>query len=737
MLKFFLNNIRAITWTIIIFKINIIFSCTQIRVQCQIPQLEHINGDYLLDPTIIGDGRPVYISTTVDEDSEPRKIYHYAHFEHNDDDNEMNNEEGENDEVHGRWIIGENLYSQHGWVFIPSWSIDPSDKTMGSFVSTSRYFHEDLSEEQSALLLQKLNWRGFFEDEWSLMSQDDIEIQCLSQYSSDHSNWDWLFITTKNVFSHDAFISNISHRTTHGFYYRIDHNAWRKVQSNLFLIRETSFFSAYNLTVNLNKTLTMNEKASVMKAQNETSNSHINVNQTLLQQLLSLFDISTVDNLDMISVYSIIEYNEFTNDKGLPLFESINKSPLRLITMVINDKKNNELNSMESLSNKKWHVLDMHELLSLNPVNVSNSLLYSSRIDISVLHPDENSDETIYDVFRNYYKQIKLDSFTHAISSTLQSTVLSNNEIKDKLINIANNNDNFPYLMAGLGTGGLSNYEENLQMISSSLSNGYRKFDSASSYHSEEPIGDILTENNNITRDELFITTKLWPTDHGYYETYESILHSLDNLKTGYIDLYLIHWPHCEDDFEWMDCTEATRKDYIETWEMMQKLYAEGVLLNIGVSNFDFNEFQNLIFSANAQILPHVVQNYFDIVNQDWEYVGYLNNLGVVFEGYATYRGIAESEERRETEPHYLEWLQHLTDIAKAKSDDASNHKQVSPSQVLLRWLVESQISVIPRTRSVKHLNENWNFWDFQLTSDDMDLIRNRVDETTFLKADL
>jgi len=318
-----------------------------------------------------------------------------------------------------------------------------------------------------------------------------------------------------------------------------------------------------------------------------------------------------------------------------------------------------------------------------------------------------------------------------------ESTLISNDAIKDKLINIANNNDNFPYLMAGLGTGGLSDYEENRKMITTSIANGYRKFDSASSYHSEEPLGDILTENNNITRDELFITTKLWPTDHGYLETYQSVLNSLDNLRTNYIDLYLIHWPHCFDEFEWMDCNEATNKDYIETWEMMQKLYAEGVLLNIGVSNFDFDQFNNLIFSSNAQILPHVVQNYFDIVNQDWEFVEYLNNLGVVFEGYATYRGIAESEERKEDQPHYLEWLQHLTDIANSKSSNINNHTQISPSQVLLRWLVESQISVIPRTRSVKHLNENWNFWDFELTEDDVNLIHTRVHETNFLKEDL
>jgi alcohol dehydrogenase (NADP+) len=185
-----------------------------------------------------------------------------------------------------------------------------------------------------------------------------------------------------------------------------------------------------------------------------------------------------------------------------------------------------------------------------------------------------------------------------------------------------------------------------------------------------------------------------------------------------------------------MDCPEAIQKDYVETWDMMQKLYAEGVILNIGVSNFDFDEFNRLIMSSNTQILPHVVQNYFDIVNQDWEFVDYLNILGVVFEGYATYHGIAESEERKEFEPHYSEWFEHLTSIASTKTN---NSKQVSPSQILLRYLVESQISIIPRTRNIEHLNENWNFWDFELTNDDIEKMQVRVAESNsmFFKEDL
>jgi hypothetical protein len=190
MVKAILNNICLIVSSIIIFKINIIFSCTQIRVVSQIPELEHLNGDYLLDPTIIADGRPVYSSTAVDEDETPKKIYHYSYFERDENDNEEVNEEEEeeeNQEIHGRWIIGDNVYNNHGWAFLPSWCIDPTDKTMDAYVSTSHYLGETLSEEQTDLLLQKLSWRAFYEEEWGLVAKDDLEVQCLSKYSSHHS----------------------------------------------------------------------------------------------------------------------------------------------------------------------------------------------------------------------------------------------------------------------------------------------------------------------------------------------------------------------------------------------------------------------------------------------------------------------------------------------------------------------------------------------------------------------
>jgi len=722
-------------------QIHTMRCCTHLRVASENPELQFLIGDYVLDPTIIGDGRPVFVQASSDpenENEDQKKIYHHS-FNPYDEDTDSN-EDAIETEFHGRWILGENIYSDNGWAYIPSWSIDPSDTIMQSYVTTSKFIHDELNDEQVDLLNEKLKWQIYYDDDWQLQESDeDFSVECLSLYSDYHKNWDFLFVTTQSLFSFDSSICNINHRTIHGFYYRIDSNIWRKIESSFFLVREATFFNSYNLTSNLNSKINSTYNQSL---QNNGTVAHdvnqLNVNQSLLQQLLSLYDIKPTENLDNIVVYSIVEYNEYTDENGLPIQELINNVPFRLTTMFVKNNNKSEMFSMNTLSDKKWHILDMSILTSFNHTqDIFEMMLYSSRVDMTLLHAeDKDNQSTIYDVFRNYYKQLKLDSFLSSISTTLHSSVYSSNELKDKLINTANNNDDFPYMMVGLGTGGLANYTDNREVILQAFSIGYRKFDSAAIYHSEEALGDLILENK-IVRDDVFVTSKLWPTDHGYVETFQSVLNSLDNLRTNYIDSYLIHWPHCIDEFEWMDCSEASHKDYIQTWEMMQKLYSEGVLLSIGVSNFDFEQFNRLILSANSQILPHVVQNYFDIANQDWHLVEYVNAYGVVFEGYATYRGIAESEERKDSEPHYQEWFDHLNQISQSKRINSTDLKTSTPSQVLLRWLSESKISIIPRSRNLKHLQDNWNLWDFQLSQNDIELITTRIVEQIEEKTEL
>ena len=148
----------------------------------------------------------------------------------------------------------------------------------------------------------------------------------------------------------------------------------------------------------------------------------------------------------------------------------------------------------------------------------------------------------------------------------------------------------------------------------------------------------------------------------------------------------------------------------------MEKLYAEGILLNLGISNYDFSTFNEMIDSHNMQIVPQVLQNYFDVSHADWELAEYVAKYGTIYQGYAQYRGIAQAEQRAKREPHYLEFKNKLLEISKRSTDG-----KASASQVELYWLLEKNVAVIPRSGNVDHLKENWNVWNFKLTEKDLE----------------
>jgi len=128
-----------------------------------------------------------------------KKIFHFTQAEQNETDNEKN-EINEKTQLHGRWILGDNVYNDHGWAFISSWSIDPSEKTIESFVSSSHNIPEDLDDEGYNLLDQKFNWMIYSQEEWREAPKTEFRVRCHTKYPTYHSNWDWLFVTTKSLF---------------------------------------------------------------------------------------------------------------------------------------------------------------------------------------------------------------------------------------------------------------------------------------------------------------------------------------------------------------------------------------------------------------------------------------------------------------------------------------------------------------------------------------------------------
>ncbi|HEY4537059.1 MAG TPA: aldo/keto reductase [Erysipelothrix sp.] len=240
--------------------------------------------------------------------------------------------------------------------------------------------------------------------------------------------------------------------------------------------------------------------------------------------------------------------------------------------------------------------------------------------------------------------------------------------------------------IVGLGTYKLKDNEaENI--ISKALNLGYRHFDTASYYENEAIIGTTLRKSM-IPREEIFITTKVWDDDQGYEETINSFYRSLERLQTDYIDLFLIHWP--------------TQKS-LDTWRALEYLYNKGLVRAIGVSNFEIEHLELLV--EHAEITPMVNQvERHPYLTQEVLYE-YCSNNSIVMEAWSPLvRGEVLKEELV---------------LALAKKYGKT------PGQIILRWQIQTDFIVFPKTATVSRLEENIALFDFVLTDEEIIEISN------------
>ena len=220
--------------------------------------------------------------------------------------------------------------------------------------------------------------------------------------------------------------------------------------------------------------------------------------------------------------------------------------------------------------------------------------------------------------------------------------------------------------------------------VADALKVGYRHIDTAQSYFNEEEVGNAV-KNSGISREKLFITTKVWIEHYGYEECRKSVLESLRKLQLDYLDLVLLHQPFA---------------DYYGAWRALEELYAEGKLRAIGVSNFypdrlvDICSFSRIKPTVNqVETHPHDQQK----TAHEW-----MKKYGVVHEAWAPFgegRGVL------------------FTDPVLAKIG-AKYGKTVA--QVILRWHLQRGIVVIPKSTHIERMEENFNVFDFTLSADDM-----------------
>lgn len=229
--------------------------------------------------------------------------------------------------------------------------------------------------------------------------------------------------------------------------------------------------------------------------------------------------------------------------------------------------------------------------------------------------------------------------------------------------------------------------EQTKECVLQALNEGYRLLDTASSYLNELEIGEAIKESG-IPRNELFITTKVWVQDAGYKNTLEAFEKSLENLKTDYLDLYLIHQPY---------------SDYYGSWRALEELYQKGKVKAIGVCNFSAERFVDL--SLNSSITPMINQVEFHPFFQQIQLMKILEKYGCKLQAWGP---LAEGQ-------------RHIFDNQVLKKI-ASKHKK-SIAQVVLRWHIQNHIIAIPKTIHQKRMKENIDIWDFKLDGEDLEII--------------
>jgi aldehyde reductase len=291
--------------------------------------------------------------------------------------------------------------------------------------------------------------------------------------------------------------------------------------------------------------------------------------------------------------------------------------------------------------------------------------------------------------------------------------------MSSKVVNVVlNNGKEMPII--GLGTW-LSKKGDVYQAIKDAIDCGYRHFDCALVYGNEIEIGKAFNHSfreKKVKREELFIVTKLWLTYSRPDRVMKGFQISLSNLGLDYIDLYLIHWPHSyeqqDDDFYPMDSNGVVRKeevDYIDTWKAMEQLVTKGLAKSIGVSNFNSEQIDRLLKSATIkpvvnqiEVHPYLAQN---------KLIDYCRQRGIEITAYAPLCSPTSTATTAEQKAkHEL-----LRDPVVKKI--AEKHKK-SVAQVLIRFAVDRNLIVIPKSVSKSRIESNIQIFDFKLTDDEI-----------------
>lgn len=234
----------------------------------------------------------------------------------------------------------------------------------------------------------------------------------------------------------------------------------------------------------------------------------------------------------------------------------------------------------------------------------------------------------------------------------------------------------------GLGVFKSANGPETEQAVLWALEAGYRHIDTAAVYGNEESVGNAI-KKSGIPRNEIFLTTKLWNEDMRKHRQLKAFEESLSRLQLDYVDLYLIHWP--------------VKNVYLESWAVMEDIYRSGRAKSIGVSNFKVSHMNDLL--ANSNVVPAVNQMEFNPSMQDYDIYNLCREKGIAFEAWSP-----------------LGCGKYTSDSEIGEIGAKYNKTAV---QTILRWILQKDMIVFPKSVNRGRIIENADIFDFELSAED------------------
>ena len=260
---------------------------------------------------------------------------------------------------------------------------------------------------------------------------------------------------------------------------------------------------------------------------------------------------------------------------------------------------------------------------------------------------------------------------------------------------VLNNGVEMPWL--GFGVWKVKDGDQVKQAVRTAIETGYRSIDTAAVYKNESGVGEAIRESG-ISRDKLFLTTKVWNSDQGYETTLRAFNESMKKLKVDRLDLYLIHWP--------------VKGKFTETWKALEKLYRDGYVRAIGVCNFNPHHLEELL--ASCEVPPVINQVEFHPLLVQRDLLTYCRARRIQLEAWSP---LMQGNLN-------LPLLQEL----------AEKYGK-SPAQIVLRWDLDQKIVTIPKSVTPERIRQNADVFDFTLEAEDLERI-SRLNQNRRFGAD-